>query len=98
MGWQGASLLLGGAGHVCPPGLSLLCGPAWLPPDLGSTRAQQEYGDARGAGPSAGAETHSEASAQPGSQALVRGGTPVRRQSALEAASPGGPAASSLGD
>lgn len=41
-----------GAGHVHPPGLCLLCSTTWLLPSLGSTRAQEEYCNTRGAGPS----------------------------------------------
>lgn len=79
-GWDGKGPLSSwGAQHDCPPGLSLLCGPVWLPPDLGSMRTQHENHDSRGAGPSTGAEvTHclaySQALAQPHRQAPVRGG------------------------
>lgn len=79
------SLCSWGAQHVCPPGPGLLCGPVWPPPDVDSIRAQQANHDTRGAGPSPGAEVthclaHSGDSAQPHSQAPVRGDLPVRWQ------------------
>lgn len=70
---------LSAAGLFSSRALPALQPEPWLPPDLSSTRAQQECCDTRGAAPSTGAEVthclaHSGALAQPCSQAPLRGG------------------------